>query len=308
MQDNIETQQNQWLGAIAAMGRYQKLFITGCPRSGTTWLLNMLNGHPQIAGGGEGRFAWRLFPLLQNAAAAFNTDHKANGGSPQAFVYDAELHLVMRSFSDNTFVRYLIASGKSADAVRVVADKTPQHVMAVDFLRKLYPSCRFINIVRDPRDAATSALFQFSRAASITPEQYIETFITQSWKAHVEAAVAAEQQLGSQVFLNIRYEDLHSRETEVLKRCLAHIGVENSEAIIQACSNAGNFQMRSGGRERGAKNEQAFYRNGMIGDWVNHLTPEVADRICRPVEVWMAHFGYRLTSANQPASALVRAA
>ena len=37
----------------------------------------------------------------------------------------------------------------------------------------------------------------------------MESFIVESWRLHVEAAVAAEQQLGASVILNVRYEDMH---------------------------------------------------------------------------------------------------
>src|SRR5271168_423009 len=107
--ENIESQLPQWLGIIQTAGRFQKLFITGCPKSGTTWLSTTLNGHPEIVAAGEGRFAWRLFPLIQQLGGLFNTDQKNNGASELAYIYDAELQLVMRAMSEGIFLRYLAA-------------------------------------------------------------------------------------------------------------------------------------------------------------------------------------------------------
>src|SRR5579872_4366782 len=104
---NIDTLLPQWLGIIQTAAQFQKLFITGCPKSGTTWLSSTLNGHPNVVASGEGRFAWRLFPLLQQVGGMFNTDQKNNGGSEQGYIYDNELHLVMRSLSECIFLRYL---------------------------------------------------------------------------------------------------------------------------------------------------------------------------------------------------------
>lgn len=274
------------------MAQYQKLFVTGCPKSGTTWLMKCLNGHPQIVVGGEGRFAWRLFPFLHQAASAFNNDQQANGGSPEALIRDPELHLVMRSFSANTFLRYLLASNKPAGTVRIIGDKTPQHVLSVPLLRTLYPTCKFINIVRDPRDAAASALFHLNKDHPEPKELYIEKFITQTWKIHVESAIAAERQLGTNVFLNIRYRDLHQNESDVLRRCLEHLQVDASGEMIRLCSQAGSFDKLSGGRKRGQVDSSSFYRSGTIGGWTNHIDSALADRCCRSVAGLMNHFGY----------------
>lgn len=292
--ENIETQLPQWLGIIQAGMRFQKLFITGCPKSGTTWLSSTLNGHPEVVAAGEGRFAWRLFPLIQQAGGIFNTDQKKNGASEQAYIYDAELQLIMRSISEGVFLRYLAVSGKPANAVRVLADKTPQHILSVPLLRTLYPSCKFINIVRDPRDAATSALFHLALNDPRPREQYVESFITESWKLHVEAAVAAEQQLGSSVILNVRYEDMHRDDRNTIRRCLGHIGVDSSEAAVEACVQSGNFEKLSGGRKRGQTDSKSFYRSGTVGDWQNHLDPNLARRCCQAVKNLMDRFGYEI--------------
>jgi hypothetical protein len=302
---NIDSHLPQWLGLIQAAAQYQKLFITGCPKSGTTWLSNSLNGHEEIVAAGEGRFAWRLFPLVQQLGGLFNTDQKNNGGSEQAMITDAELHLVMRSFSENVFARYLMASGKPAKSVRILADKTPQHILSVPLLRTLYPTCKFINIVRDPRDAATSALFHLALNDPRPKEQYIQSFITESWKLHVEAAVAAERQLGREVILNIRYEDMHHDEPEIIRKCLKHLGVDSSDASVQSCRQAGSFEKLSGGRPRGQTDAKSFYRSGTVGDWQNHLDSNLARQCCEAVKGLMDHFGYVIDPPvrNLPAAA-----
>jgi hypothetical protein len=278
------------------MGQYQKLFITGCPKSGTTWLVRALDGHPQIVASGEGRFAWRLFPYLQQAALEFNKDQRSFRGSEHSVVSDGELHLVMRSFSENILLRYLAASKKPHENVKVIGDKTPQHVMAVSLLHAVYPTGRFINIVRDPRDVATSALFHLGKHDPRPKDEFVEGFITQSWKAHIEAAIAAEKSLGASTFLNIRYEDFHSDEPGVLRKCLNHLGVDSSDEMVSLCSQAGSFEKLSGGRKRGETDSTSFYRSGMVGDWKNHLDPAVVQRACAKIEGLMAHFGYSTES------------
>src|SRR3954467_2804455 len=233
MANLTEEQVTSWLASIQFMQRFQKLFITGCPKSGTPWLVRALDGHPQIVANGEGRFAWRLFPFLEQALNAFNKDHHAFAGIRLGQINETEALLVFRSFSDNLLLLYLMTSGKPHENVRVVADKTPQHVMSVKTLRAIYPTCRFINIVRDPRDAATSAMFHLGKNDP-DKNKFVESFITQSWRTHVECAVNAEKLLGADAFLNVRYEDMHCDEANVLRRCLDLIGVESTDDMVQA--------------------------------------------------------------------------
>jgi hypothetical protein len=148
--------------------------------------------------------------------------------------------------------------------------------------------------VRDPRDAATSALFHLAVGDPRPREQYVETFITQSWRLHVDAAVAAEQQLGTGVILNVRYEDMHKDDGTIIRRCLEHIGVDASDASVESCRQAGSFEKLSGGRKRGETDAKSFYRSGTVGDWQNHLEPGLARRCCEMVRPLMDRFGYSM--------------
>jgi hypothetical protein len=289
---SFESQYDMWIDSLRLMKRYEKLFITGCPKSGTTWLVKSLNGHPQIVAEGEGRFAWRLYSLLDQAANQFNQDQQTMGGSPLGMVKSCDFYTMIRSMTDNVFLRYLSASEKPLANVRVVADKTPQHIFCADALRTIYPDCRFINIVRDPRDAATSALFHLAKTDPQPRDQYIESFITRSWRGSVEEALKVERKLGPAAFLNVRYEDLHSNATAVLRKCLTFLNVDSSPLALESCREAGSFEKLSGGRRRGQSDSNSFYRKGVVGDWVNHIDPDLANRCCAQVAELMRHFGY----------------
>jgi hypothetical protein len=300
--DNCDAMLASWMDGVRLTSGYEKLFLTGCPKSGTTWLKHALNGHPHIVANGEGRYAWRLFPFIQQALNAFNTDQTDNGGTPMGLINTGEFLVMMRAMSENLFGKFLAAGGKPAEQVKILAEKTPQHVLSVSLLRMLHPTCRFINIVRDPRDAASSALFHLFNKNTNSKDEYVINFITQSWRMHIEAAIEAEQQLGSDAFLNIRYEDMHREETNVLRACLNFLGVDSSDEMIELCSRSGSFEKLSGGRKRGQANSKSFYRSGTIGDWKNHIEPGLAHRACLAVQPLMQHFGYTL---NPPVEASV---
>jgi hypothetical protein len=291
-----------WINALQLTSRYEKLFLTGCPKSGTTWMKHALNGHPHIVANGEGRYAWRLFPVMQQALNAFNKDQVENAGTPMGLINTGEFVVLMRAMSENLFGKFLATSGKPPQQVKILAEKTPQHVLSVGLFRTLHPTCKFINIVRDPRDAACSALFHLFNQEKNHKEDYVINFIAQSWRMHIEAAMVAERELGSGAFLNIRYEDVHREESSVLRRCLQFLGLDASNEMVRLCSESGSFEKLSGGRKRGEVNLKSFYRSGMIGDWKNHIEPGLAHRACQPVQELMQHFGY---AWNPPVEATV---
>ena len=156
---DIEAARRQWRDWQDAIQKPAKLFLMGCPKSGTTWVQNLLAAHPEVVIRGEGCFAWRLVPLLSQAFQVFN-DHQKKM-EPIVSLRDVDLLLTARAMVDAHFSRYVAESGRPLSQVRVVGDKTPQHTVGMPLLHQLYPQAKFINIIRDPRDTATSAWFHF---------------------------------------------------------------------------------------------------------------------------------------------------
>jgi hypothetical protein len=56
--------------------------------------------------------------------------------------------------------------------------------------------------------------------------------------------------------------------------------------------------MLSGGRRRGEQDANSFYRSGTVGDWRNHINPDIARRCCVPVSAQMQRFGYNIEGAG----------
>src|SRR5438445_6548398 len=118
--------------------------------------MNLLYGHPQMVVMGEGRFTWRMVPYLQQAFKAFNDDQGKHVGKDVTMLRDVDLLMCARFLIDIQLCRYIETSGKAPPSVAVVGDKTPQHALSITLLNQIYPTAKFIHIVRDPRDAASS--------------------------------------------------------------------------------------------------------------------------------------------------------
>ena len=289
MTQTIEDIYPQWRRSTEAVGRLDKLFIVGCAKSGTTWLQNLLHAHPQMVVRGEGCFTYQLVPLLSQAFGAFNKHQ--HDKHPITHMRDAELLLTARTLIDSQFARYISESGKPASGLKVVGDKTPQHTISLPALNQLYPNARFINMIRDPRDVATSAWFHFGRNDPRGLEKYIRYFMTQVWPLNVSAPAQVAAQLGPR-YRAIRYEDLHADEPGRTRSLLQFLGVDDSDAAVQACMAGGSFKKHSRGRERGQTDNDHFYRSGTVGDWQNHLPVELVQACCDAIKPLMQHYGY----------------
>lgn len=279
-----------------ALDFVQKLFVIGCGKSGTTWLRNILHGHPEIAIFGEGSFAWRLIPLFTQAANLFN-QHQSKGQPPFTQLDEPDLRLIARLIIDNAFWKYLQHSEKPVEQIKIVGDKTPQHTIAIPLLNTLYPESKFIHIYRDPRDVATSAWFHDGvNDPHRNFEQFIKHFMNEVWPLQVGTARSVGPLLGPERFLELRYEDLLDNERDEIKRLLTFLNVKSSDDSITRCSDAGSFKKMTGGRERGDEDNSKFYRKGVAGDWRNHLPEDLVRTLCKPIAELMTACGYQPTT------------
>ena len=109
--------------------------------------------------------------------------------------------------------------------------------------------------------------------------------------------------------LFLRYEEM-LLEPEMHVRKLAKFmgcefsGVEEEgevvSAIVELCS-LGKLRdtevNRNGSTRLGTKNE-SFFRKGVAGDWSNHMTPEMAQRLDKVVEDALQGTGFAFSSTT----------
>lgn len=298
-----------WRSGSEAVAGVRKVFLTGVAKSGTTWLMTLLNAHPEAVIRGEGGFAWRLLPLLQQATGAFNKHCEDNRLAEVTKIGNAEFAAIFRQVVLGRLAEYARDAGTDPASLKLIGDKTPQHALAMPALAQAFPEAVFVNIVRDPRDVAVSAWHHFVKrtAAGTVSEhnqptlaEYATKFIRESWAMGVTAALNAQKTLGDRV-LQVRYEDLHAKPDLEMQRVIRFCGLSATPARLESMLSAGSFERLSGGRERGEEDASNFYRKGIVGDWGNHMTLDQAAFATREIGPIMDHFGYATEKAGQTA-------
>ena len=271
-------------------------FVVGNQKSGTTWLMRMLDAHPEILCKGEGRFfggSWRQKSLKQR-------DTMRPASSLHYAVLDAEylrLWIERSVWSRNDSadehldnltrmaIDYFLGGALLKSGKQVVGDKSP--LLTPDTIREIsaiYPEAKVVHIIRDGRDVAVSAAHHarnFGRArqrgdsnetrGSIFPEGQLEKLVAE-WTSRVGKTVEDGPALLGENYTEVRYEDLlHKPEAEV-QRLLTFLAVDSDAKAATRCIEAASFEKLSKGRKRGEEDPTSFFRKGIAGDWKNVFT------------------------------------
>lgn len=289
---------DRYNASIAAMRAKQIFFIGGAMKSGTTWLQTLLNAHPDISCNGEGHFPDQLAESLKLVLKrhAGYVDEKNN-------MVFSEIEGYPR-FTDQHFfyvfasaVILLLAEQVKNREVRAVGEKTPDNIRHFFSLHLVFPEAKFIHIVRDGRDCATSGWFHNLRSTPDWTQKNYASF--EAYTTQFAATWAAEVAAGSRFAasepercLTIRYEDLSAAPEATLAKAVAFLGVNAAAAVVERCLSEGSFEKLSGGRQRGEENRSSFFRKGTIGDWRNHFTADMSERFMKNAGAELVRFGY----------------
>jgi hypothetical protein len=157
--------------APAAPGPPPPFFITGQAKSGTSWVMRLLDAHPEVMARGEGRFLGRGYkrpdlkrvdsPTLQPSSlqrAFLDADYLRAWIERSVWTRDGDVEAALDELiavcTEHIMQRALAGSGK-----RLVGDKTP--FLSADTiieLASLFDDTPVIHVIRDGRDVAVSAM------------------------------------------------------------------------------------------------------------------------------------------------------
>lgn len=192
------------------------IFVVGAPRSGTTLMHRILACHSELFAINQetGFFSMRNY---------FNLDHFALGDSSWPSVVD------QASGPGDYFKR-------SIDCVRrnqeiqdgIFVEKTPQNVMRLKHLLRIFPSAKVIHVVRDGRDC-----YRSSKSHPNIPQRKNAQTFARYWTR----CLNARQNCGEDSRIHdVRYEDLAENPQEELSAVMAFLGQRLEAAQLDPSS------------------------------------------------------------------------
>jgi tetratricopeptide (TPR) repeat protein len=248
----------------------EHVFLLGFPRTGTTLLEVVLDGHENVVSSEElellsdGVIRYMSEPLDLRALAAAD---------------DAELRPMRQAYWRRVREAGLTVEGK------VFIDKHPLNTLKLPLIAKLFPKARIVFAVRDPRDVVLSC---FRRRFKLNPAMY--EFLTLVGAASFYDIVMSFAQLSkarlSLDWLEVRYEKVVEDFEGEMRRICAFIGLDwkssmgdfAARAKLRELSTPSTAQL-SGGLTKSAVEQWRHY--------ANELGP------VRPVlDRWAARLGY----------------
>ena len=209
------------------------LFITGCQRSGTSFLYRVLSEMLDIGFGRDNTLFLNIFrtidqygdlsidenfhKLLRNISDSpvFQKRFKKLPITENSFINCIE----KREYSDlvrSIYAYWALTKGKS-----MWGGKTPDYTAQLDLLCKLFPDVQVINIIRDGRDVALSLLG--------TPWGPKDIYVAAKyWKKRIQEGENGKLSLRNN-YLEITYEDFLKKPEEIFTKILNFLETDESE-------------------------------------------------------------------------------
>ncbi|MCB8881004.1 sulfotransferase [Acidisoma cellulosilytica] len=279
---------------LRALAERQIFFVGGAPRSGTTWLQQIIDQHPQASCRGEGLFAKDFFPLFDDSMAK----RRQSLENKNREVFSHTKGYPLPGAGDSRFLAataMLLALHQQAEGKDCLAygEKTPENVFAFPELKQLFPRAKLIAIIRDPRDLLTSAWHFFQKKKKSDDEAKFD-FIRMALPS-INHGMKVTLHLGQTDPASCRivtYERLHQDPVPPMAAIFRFLGLDATDEIVAACLEATRFDKMTGGRQAGDSADGSFLRKGVVGDWRSTLSPAMNALILQELGWAFPHFGW----------------
>jgi len=232
--------------ASAADAASGHVFLIGFPRSGTTFLEVVLDGHPRIVSLEE-------HELLTDGVLKFMSEPLDLARLANAS--DEELQPLRAAYWER------VGNAGVEVAGRLFLDKHPLNTLKLPLIARLFPQAKILFVRRDPRDVVLSC---FRRRFRMNPAMYQMLTLAgaaQFYDAVMDFSVQARPLLGLD-WLDIRYERVMADFTAETRAICAFLGLEWTASM-------GEFAERVQGRERATPSIAQLTR-GLDASGVGH--------------------------------------
>jgi len=265
----------------------KKLFILGCPRSGTTVLQQALNRHSQIVIPPETKFFYYLYGRSQACQSAqlrrINSDLRIDLSAP------AHRIRTPREARDlyNRMARLYVERLDRHD-VSYFGDKTPEHTGHLHRIGEVFPDARIIFMYRDGRDVALS----LSKMPGIHCDVHVGFVI---WLYYQRILRRLWRSASPEIYF-VRYEDLALNPTEELNGVLRFLGLPYEPQVAEGCGNHEGIPEREYAWKERALEPITAER---IGVWRRELSVAQIQKLERLGGSALTDLGYELSGIGR---------
>jgi len=199
------------------MSDTHRIFVVGCPRSGTTLVQAMLSAHPALTGFTESHVFDKAYnrhgradeAVLRTRIAAFCTENDIN------LPYEA-----------TRFIALLDAVAQQRGVAGWV-EKTPDHVFRIPLIARHAPGAKFIHVVRRAEGVLPSLHKASQTAGWDDAKPWWECAAHWLWALRV-----SDRYIGQPNHAAVGYEQLLADPRREMARLLAFLGLPWDERVV----------------------------------------------------------------------------
>jgi Sulfotransferase family len=278
------------------------VFIVGLPRSGTTLLTRILNSSKEIFVIPETHYFTNYARLFDKYNCQYSLKKYEKickwylnidsfnlkphyGIEAFGFNKDEKEELLKEVFSMginfiSLFNEILIKYACKKNILRW-GEKTPNHFMNVTLIQKYYPTAKFINIIRDPRDVILSL-------RKVSWEKGNEIQWINNWKKNIELI----NSINPETVLTIRYEDLLTQTEDIINKICNFIDIKYTEEMMRffEMEENKNYDAIS---EPWKKNVENPIVRDNFNKWIIEFTEIEKSAYSRYTMPYLCFFGYK---------------
>ena len=243
------------------------VFVLGAPRSGTTLMERVLNSHSKL-------FSVQQETGLVSLRNIFSRDHFGLTAQENRKLFSESSDIV-------DFFTRAACLLESRNGGGTFIEKTPQHVLHIDFLTRFFPNARFVNVVRDGRDAYCSSR-NHPNVRLNSPAIY-----ARYWKRCINAGLSVKD---NPIVHTVRYEDFTSDPQEHLGKLMAFLGLELERAQFDSS------QVQADARSSFERHQRLAQpiTNATVGRWREELSDNQVKAFQKVAGSELEVYGYDL--------------
>jgi hypothetical protein len=269
------------------------VWIFGSPRSGSTWLLQVLGQHDAVVPINEPLIGWYLGPFISDLPGMDARELDLDNFTMRRVHRDKRFSFFAEEFADVWVpgLARLMCERFHAHAQRYPAKlplersyvviKEPNGSQSADVLMRALPRSRFLFLLRDGRDVVDSEIAanvedswvgrEFPGSRGVATSARLD-FVTQSakkWLWRTEVVQAAYAAHGGPKHM-VRYEDLRADPATHMRGLFTWLEIEIDDAELDVLVEGSSFE-RLPEEARGA---DQFFRAASPGLWRENLAAD----------------------------------
>jgi hypothetical protein len=283
---------------VSQMTTTSQLFIVGHERSGTSLVRAVLAAHPDfyIAPNDADPLLLLEGASRKRQCNADNLDILSTDPKLKAWDIDwqgVKTAIAGRELSCSQVYKIILEEFWKNSAAKWKAIKRPKYERRIDLLKGLFPECRIIALIRDPRAVLSSKKYyggevgKYWKIAGFLHVRLVTSILR--WRSSVALIRQAEQRYGSDMVYVVRYEDIIENPARFLRRLFAFLDTEYSEEDVLKGIRS-SFNSNSSFLDEST--EQSVFRKDTLDRWKEKLEPGEQEIINFALQQYLEREGY----------------